>query len=518
MAEYLAPGVYVEEVGLASKPIEGVSTSSTGFVGITERGPTSPRLVTGYEDFRRQYGAAVAGSYVSDAVYGYFANGGKRAFFARVVGKNAKAAAGDFSAGDDDDAATALRVSAVGAGEWGNRLAVKVDDGSLAVVREGLFKLTVVYWGQAPSDPLVDPTDPSTRNEPGRVEPAVVETYDNVSMDAGSADYVEKRVNGASSLIRVRAEGDAVPASVALTLLSGGNDGQNLRSSDYAGEASAGPGERSGLAALGEVDEVALVVAPDEGSVDGVTAALVSHCELLGDRFAVLQAPQSPGGVTQLRPPVDSKYAAYYYPWLRVLDPATGREKLVPPGGHVAGVFARTDADRGVHKAPANEVLRSVVGLQVAVTKADQEILNPRGVNCIRALPGRGIRVWGARTASSDPAWRYVNIRRLFLYLEESIDEGTQWVVFEPNNQLLWSRVRQSVTDFLTRVWRDGALMGSTREQAFFVKCDETTMTPSDIENGRLVVLVGVAPTRPAEFVVFRISQWRGTAESGEQQ
>jgi hypothetical protein len=171
-----------------------------------------------------------------------------------------------------------------------------------------------------------------------------------------------------------------------------------------------------------------------------------------------------------------------------------------------------------VHKAPANEVLRGVVGLQVAVTKADQEILNPRGVNCIRALPGRGIRVWGARTASSDPAWRYVNIRRLFLFLEESIDEGTQWVVFEPNNQRLWARVRQSVTDFLTRVWRDGALMGSTREQAFFVKCDETTMTKSDIENGRLVVLVGVAPTRPAEFVVFRISQWRGTPESGEQE
>jgi len=182
----------------------------------------------------------------------------------------------------------------------------------------------------------------------------------------------------------------------------------------------------------------------------------------------------------------------------------------------VAGVYARSDVERGVWKAPANEVLRGAVGLDPDFSTGDQEILNPRGVNCIRALPGRGIRVWGARTTSSDPLWRYINVRRLFLYIEESIDQGAQWVVFEPNDQRLWARVRQTVSDFLTTVWRSGALMGTTAEEAFFVKCDETTMTQNDLMTGRLIVLIGVAPVRPAEFVIFRIAQWtRGASEAG---
>jgi hypothetical protein len=189
---------------------------------------------------------------------------------------------------------------------------------------------------------------------------------------------------------------------------------------------------------------------------------------------------------------------------------------FVPPSGYLAGIYARTDSQRGVHKAPANEVIRGALDLKVSVTKGEQDVLNPLGINCIRAFPGRGIRVWGARTTASDTLWKYVNVRRLFLYLEESIEEGTQWVVFEPNDEKLWARVKQTITQFLTRVWKDGALMGSIPDEAFFVKCDKTTMTQDDIDNGRLIVLIGVAPVKPAEFVIFHIAQWQGGSEVSE--
>jgi hypothetical protein len=188
--------------------------------------------------------------------------------------------------------------------------------------------------------------------------------------------------------------------------------------------------------------------------------------------------------------------------------------KEIPPGGHIAGIYARTDVERGVHKAPANAVVRGILGIQFPISMGEQDILNPRGVNCIRSFPGRGIRVWGARTISSDPEWKYINVRRLFLAIEEAIDEGTQWVVFEPNHQRLWARVKQSVSEYLTRVWRDGALMGNTPEEAFFVECGkDRTMTQDDIDNGRLIVQIGIAPVKPAEFVVFRIAQTRSGSE-----
>jgi phage tail sheath protein FI len=306
--------------------------------------------------------------------------------------------------------------------------------------------------------------------------------------------------------------------------LAGGRDGAAPTLEDYNGRDNR-PGSRSGLGALAGVDEISILCAPDDQSVDGLSAAVVEQCERLADRFAIVNAraedcfdvgklePAHSVGGRALR--IDSKYAAFYAPPIRIIDATTGRVRRVPPGGHVAGVYARSDIERGVWKAPANEVLRGTVGLDPDYSTADQEILNPRGVNLIRALPGRGIRVWGARTTSSDPLWRYVNVRRLFLYIEESIDQGTQWVVFEPNDQRLWARVRQTVSDFLTATWRSGALMGTTAEEAFFVKCDETTMTQNDLMTGKLIVLIGVAPVRPAEFVIFRIAQWtRGAGDT----
>jgi phage tail sheath protein FI len=199
-----------------------------------------------------------------------------------------------------------------------------------------------------------------------------------------------------------------------------------------------------------------------------------------------------------------------------VIDPEAGVKRLVPPGGHVAGIYARSDTERGVHKAPANEAVRGAQDVEFCVTPGEQAILNPKGVNVIRAFPGRGILVWGARTLSSNTLWKYINVRRLFNYVEESIDEGTQWVVFEPNDEKLWKRVVQTITQFLTRVWKDGALMGTKAEEAFFVKCDRSTMTQDDIDNGRLVCLIGIAPVKPAEFVIFRIAQVKSGAEVTE--
>jgi phage tail sheath protein FI len=229
----------------------------------------------------------------------------------------------------------------------------------------------------------------------------------------------------------------------------------------------------------------------------------------------VLETPanKEPGEIVALKGKIDSTKAALYYPWVSVANPAAATDPTqptvidLPPSGHVCGIYARTDIQRGVWKAPANETVTGAIGLQRAVSFGEQELLNPLGINCIRALPNRGIRVWGARTISSDPEWKYVNIRRYFIYLENSIDRGTQWAVFEPNGERLWANVRTTVSDFLYNEWVSGALLGATPKEAFFVLCDRSTMTQNDLDNGRLICLIGVAAIKPAEFVIFRIGQ-----------
>ncbi|MEW6173908.1 MAG: phage tail sheath family protein [Bacillota bacterium] len=484
MPEYLSPGVYVEEIEIGSKPIEGVSTSTAGFLGETERGPTAPRLITSWLEFQRVFGGYLSdGKYLPHAAEGFFANGGQRLYVARVVDQSAALATAKLTHGSDN----ALTVTAVGEGAWGNNVKVKVESGTMSG-----FKLLVEYGTEK-------------------------ELFDNLSVSESSSDFYTKRVNGISNLIVLSKEtgdsGTAPDGPASSTNLSGGSDGTTpLDMTDFTRTDIDTPGQRKGLTAFKEIDEISIVYAPNAGSVTGLTSALITHCENAKDRFAIVDADQGESSISSLNPrsTYDTKYAAFYYPWLKVYDPLSKAYKLVPPGGHVCGIYARSDTERGVHKAPANEVVKGAVDLEFAITKGEQDILNPRGVNCIRAFPGRGIRVWGARTLSSDPLWKYVNVRRLFLFLEESIDEGTQWVVFEPNNEKLWARVRQSISEFLTRVWKDGALMGKTPEEAFFVKCDRTTMTQDDIDNGRLICLIGVAPVKPAEFVIFRIAQWQG--------
>src|SRR5262249_25718397 len=305
-------------------------------------------------------------------------------------------------------------------------------------------------------------------------------------------------------------------------LLSGGADGDRPGPGEYAG-AEAADGSKSGLLAFEDVEEISILAGP--GSTFGlestytveaqtITRLLIAHAERMRYRVAVLDSGdgQTLTNGRAFRAGIDTTRAALYYPWVRVFDPLTEREINLPPSGFVSGIYARVDVDRGVHKAPANEVVRLATGFEVLLNKGQQDVLNPEGINCLRWFEGRGFRVWGARTASSDPEWKYLNVRRYFAFLERSIEKGTQWAVFEPNGPELWSNVRSTVEDFLFNEFSNGHLLGSKPEEAYFVRCDRTTMTQNDLDNGRMVCLIGVAPLRPAEFVIFRIGQ--KTAES----
>jgi phage tail sheath protein FI len=252
---------------------------------------------------------------------------------------------------------------------------------------------------------------------------------------------------------------------------------------------------------------------PPDNGVD-IVRAVIDHCEKMRFRFAVIDGDRD-AEPSNLDPRQsnrwDTSYAGFYAPWIVVSDPQNGARRLVPPGGYVLGVYARSDTERGVHKAPANEIVRGALDVRFEVNDNTQGVLNPKGVNVIRSFPARGIRVWGARTLSSNGLWKYVSVRRLFIFLEHSIYDGTQFVVFEPNDDRLWARVVDTIRLFLRGQWRLGALFGRTEQEAFFVTCDRTTMTQDDILNGRLICEIGIAPVRPAEFVIFRIFQ--NTAE-----
>jgi hypothetical protein len=338
---------------------------------------------------------------------------------------------------------------------------------------------------------------------------------------------------GNPTQIIIGADVDAAALRLALTnpdgspkdiLLKGGLDGAGAPASGGNPATAGWPSTatyQEALDSLLALEDVSIVAAPGASSFDAVTAAavnqsLIGHAEARrAYRIAVLDPPPALeiAEVRALKSKIDSKYAALYYPWIRIANPLAGPDPNqpstidVPPSGAVCGIYARSDVQRGVWKAPANETVTGALGLQRDVRFGEQEVLNPLGINCIRTFPNRGIRVWGARTLSSDPEWKYVNIRRYFLYLEASIDRGTQWAVFEPNGEALWANVRTTVSDFLYNEWVSGALLGSTDKEAFFVHCDRSTITQNDLDNGRLVCLVGVAAIKPAEFVIFRIGQ-----------
>jgi phage tail sheath protein FI len=502
MPNYLSPGVYVEEVEAGSRPIEGVGTAVAAFVGLATRGPANtPTLVTNWNQFTATFGEFIEGSYLAHAVYGYFLNGGGAAYVVRVGADGVMPTASAELPSAADKGKPAFRVAALESGPSGNDLTVEVE--APADAPEGTFKLVVKQGGKP------------------------IETYDNLSTGKGKQN-VATVVKAQSKTITIEEVGAlAAPAAGSVALAGGGTAmPARVTPKDYVGNSS----DRTGFAGLEAVDEVTMLSVPDlmsvyeQGIIDleglqAVQLAMLAHCELMGDRVAILDAP--PGLNAQQvkewrvdKAGYDSKYATLYWPWIKVFDPLSGQARFVPPSGHVAGIWARNDDTRGVHKAPANEVVRGAISLALNLTKAEHDQLNPNGINCIRAFPGRGIRVWGARTISSDPAWRYLNVRRLFNYVEESIFEGTQWVVFEPNDIRLWGRVKRTINSFLLRVWRDGALFGATPDQAFFVKCDAENNPPEVRDAGQLIVDIGIAPVKPAEFVVFRIAQFSGSPDA----
>ena len=308
-------------------------------------------------------------------------------------------------------------------------------------------------------------------------------------------------------------------------ILTGGNDGQRPEADDYEGRADDNKPFKTGLKSFEDIEDIAIVAAPgstydheNRYRTNSATIAshLISHAERMRYRIAVLDSgdQQTIAQVRAMRSRMDSKYAAFYYPWVRILDPVTRQEIHLPPSGFVSGIYARNDIQRAVFKAPANEVVNLAIGFEQLLNKSQQEVLNPEGINCFRFFEGRGFRLWGARTISSDPEWKYVNLRRYFAYLERSIDKGTQWAVFEPNGEQLWGNIRRTIEDFLFNEFQTGALLGDKPEKAYFVRCDRSTMTQNDLDNGRLVCLIGVAPLRPAEFVIIRIGQWTADRKS----
>jgi phage tail sheath protein FI len=512
MPTYLSPGVYVEEMESGSRPIEGVGTAVAAFVGLAQTGPVNETtLVSNWSQFTQTFGDFVEGSYLAHAVYGYFQNGGGNCYVVRVgaTPSEASTAMGELPSGKDKKLA-AFRVAALEEGDDGNRLSVEIADaGKGDGVPEDAFRLIVKKNNRQSED------------------------FDQVTVTPGPSNVVTK-VNEHSKLIRIEeaATGGAlaVPPKGTVSLEGGGapTGDDRVGPNDYVGDASA----RTGLGGLEAIDPITMVLCPDlmaayeqdAINVDGVKAvqlAMIAHCEMMGDRVAILDTPPSLNAqqVREWRVSTtgyDSKYAAMYWPWIKVMDPSTGDMMHMPPSGQIAGIWGRNDDTRGVHKAPANEVVRGALEPQLQITSTEQELLNPEGINCIRAFPGRGVRVWGARTISSDPAWRYLNVRRLFNYLEESILGGTQWAVFEPNDAALWARIRRTITSFLVNEWRAGALFGATPDAAFYVKCDGETNTQESIDAGMVICEIGVAPVKPAEFVVFRLSQFSGGAALAE--
>jgi phage tail sheath protein FI len=622
MPEYLAPGVYVEETSFRSKSIEGVSTTTTGFIGPTRYGPVTlePDLVTSLGEFERVYGggdrldwgSGPVDNHLWHAARAFFTEGGRRLYVSRVFRELDAATATLNRDGHATVAAGGVTFRARYPGAAGNlRLRITLRSGrdilggTSAAPTLGALAPHDVVWVRDQASPAVSPAVDGDvflveRNETatpfpwqlrGAAGAAIASPMSTSSMSAlrpgsgpGQGDSVRvltltieafgadgrplgtwrdlpldprhRTAGGADSVFAVFGDddsarewpfvaranatddgldvlnslfgsawatiagGDALAAGTVTTTLqlAGGNDGQRPGVAEYEGRDDPSTTIKTGLKQFEALEDISIVAAPgstwnysaDRDSANAIMGLLLAHAQNMRYRIAVLDcAPnQSIADVRGMRAKIDSKYGALYYPWVRVADPITRETISLPPSGFVAGIYARNDINRAVFKAPANEVVGLALGFEQMLSKAQQDVLNPEGINCFRFFEGRGMLLWGARTVSSDPEWKYVNLRRYFAYLERSIDRGTQWAVFEPNGERLWANVRRTVEDFLLNEWQMGALLGDKPDKAYFVRCDRSTMTQNDIDNGRLVCLIGVAAIKPAEFVIFRIGQW----------
>jgi hypothetical protein len=523
-----SPGVYIEEIPSGVRAIAGVPTSIAAFVGRTRSGAVDKATyVDSYADYERKFGGLSLDSTVSYAVRDFFNNGGGQAIVVRAF--HATGAATAASAQAQADLAP-ITVNAAGPGTWGNELRVRVDYDE--VPEPHLFNLTVALVRGA------------TAKEAGTVLER--EVFRNLSLRVGHVRRIDRALNASSRLLRSSAptvaddQNTRPPASAAVsaaaplwadnptsTALDGGDDGAHVTAADITDPAL--QAARRGIYALEEVDVFNLLCIPpfergaplDASAIDQAVAFCTLH-----RAFFLIDPPSSwtsPDAVVSNRSDLGSarSHAAVYYPNLRQPDPLRdGQLDTFAPCGAIAGVLARTDAERGVWKAPAGvgAVLTGVPELEVSLTEAQIGRLNPLGINCLRTLPDVGRVIWGARTREGADAlaseWKYVPVRRLTLYIEESLYRGTQWVVFEPNDEPLWSSIRLNVGAFMHSLWRQGAFQGSTAREAYEVKCDSDTTTQDDINRGIVNVLVRFAPLKPAEFVVLKIQQLAGQLQT----
>jgi len=499
MAEYLRPGVFVEEMPSGAYPIEGVGTTCGAFLGVATRGAVNkPKLITNWSQFVKHFGSYRSDSFLAYAVYGFFLNGGRRCFVNRITGQMAMIATLELFDRSPDHFPT-IHVQALNEGEWGDHISVEVAPATSDP--DNRFKLIV------------------------REDNEVVEVWDELEMknappNGGVMDtYFPDKINGNSNYIQVADLGSPsphpmnMPDSQGPQHLMGGQDGDLPMEPDYIGD----PAGRRGLYAFDTVDEINSLAVPGV-ILQVVIQAALDYCEGRSDVGFVADLPPGfpPQEAKTFRDNFDSSYGYCYYPWIEVNDPAGRGTKYVPPSGYVMGIFARSDTERGVHKAPANELIRGAVGVQYELTDGEQEILNPAGVNCIRSFPGRSIYIWGARTMSSDPNMRYIHKRRTLMFVEESIGEAMVWAVFEPNDETLWRKITRSCSAFLKRQWLEGALFGASEEEAYYVKCDEETNPPEVRAAGQVITEIGVNVVEVAEFVIFRIGLWDGGKEINE--
>jgi phage tail sheath protein FI len=562
---YQHPGVYINEVPGGSKPIEGVATSVAAFIGFAPAGPANkPIRVTSWLDFSRVFGDPdpnvktgpyLPHAYLAHAVNGFFSNGGGTCYVVRL-------------GTDDFGGVPQISVQSASQDElfrFVRRNVVRGEDGKVVLGKDGNPQelpapdpeedktqapgITVTLSADSPAEAKAAAGE--GKEGADAEPPATIPTYTVKVTDAAGGDLAEREytqvtiVPGPKYLAQViNADSKRVidvkeiGTTIALgdRVLEGGTQQKLDLAWPPAPDLTAVPEEQpsdligdpvhgTGLGGLAGTEEITMICVPDlmamqptDAQIRDVHAQLTAFCST-GQikRMAILDPP--PGLSKQdIFPWRDdpatpaSPFAALYWPWLEVRDPFSGGTMHVPPCGHMAGVWAGTDSDRGVHKAPANVSVQGVVGVATEITDGDQDQLNPAAINCIRAFHGRGIQVWGARTLTNDPEWRYINVRRLFNYVSASILKGTQWAVFEPNDEFLWGQLRVSVGNFLLGVWRGGALFGATPDQAYFVKCDFATNPPDLIEAGQVNIQIGIAPVKPAEFVIFQISQYQAQA------
>jgi len=567
MPEYVTPGVYYELLDTAPPLIRGVRTDIAAFVGLAPRGPLhKPVRIESWRSFQAIFGSFVSYGYLAYAVKAFLENGGTTCFVVRVAGSDAAPASVVLknAAGDD-----LVRIEAKNPGIWGHalRLSLTINDRA-----HGRFTIAVT----GPDGEREVHRDLSLDDEDPQYCERILERGDDRTP---ASRWISATVLAASGNVTTIPDAtESGLESFARFVLTGGREGlASLTRDDFLGTLDDAEVGKRGLGSLEAAGEVAIVCMPDihiipappppqpvlpppppvdpcvpcaalapaaapavddsggelppqfsAGDVLAMQRALIQHCESRADRVAILDAPVHTSGsaysaaeIRAWRSELDSDrgFASLYYPWVKVLDPLRlggSPVRAVPPSGHIAGLYARTDIDPGVHKAPANGEARWAEDVTFTVESDLHGVLNPEGVNCLRAFPGRGILVYGARTLSPDPDWRYINVRRLMLMIEKAVEIATQWAVFEPHDEVLRQMVVQSVSGFLESLWTRGMLAGATPEEAFYVKCDATNNPPQSVNEGRIVTEVGVAPATPAEFIVFRIGRTAGEIETVE--